>query len=171
MQKPEPGEYNPYFQNYIDLVEEGEFISTLKQNSRDCIAFFNAIPEIKHNYRYALEKWTIREILMHVIDTERSFAYRTFVCARGDHQTILYPMDDHQYMAHTNANARTIENLLEEFTAVRRNSEILFEHLTEEQSRFKGNAGEHNITARALGYIIIGHLMHHLNIIKTRYLP
>ena len=89
MNRPEKIEYNPYFQSYIDLVELGDFQEIFTKNTKQTIDFFNSIPLEKHNYKYGIDKWTIKEVLMHIIDTERVFAYRTLVCLRGDNKTSL----------------------------------------------------------------------------------
>lgn len=170
MKKPDTSEYKPYFQRYIDLVKEGDFLAELKENKTETIAFFKSIPENKHNYRYAEKKWTVKEVLMHMIDTERGFSYRILVCARGDGNTPLHPMDEDFYAANVDVTNRSMDSLLQEFETVRKGVTFLFENLTEAQSKFKGNNITHPITARALGYILIGHVKHHNNVIKERYL-
>lgn len=170
MNRPEEIEYNPYFQNYIDLVEVGDFNNVFNHNTQHTIDFFSSIQNDKHNYKYADNKWTIKEVLMHIIDTERVFAYRTLVCLRGDDKTPLYSMDDNLYASNIEVTHRTMESLLEEFKIVRANSNLLFENVSEEQSKFLGNGVTHNFSARALGLIMIGHILHHIKIIKERYL-
>lgn len=170
MNRPEHTEYNPYFQNYIDLVKSGDFKSVFTENTRDTIAFFKSIPAVKHNYKYGIDKWTIKEVLMHIIDTERVFAYRTLVCLRGDNTTPLHSMDDNLYASNIDVTHRTMDSLLDEFNVVRGNSALLFENVTEEQSRFLGNGVTHPFSARALGYIMMGHILHHINVTKARYL-
>ena len=107
---------------------------------------------------------------MHIIDTERGFSYRTIVCIRQDDKTPLYGMDEDFYANNVNVTDRTIESMLDEFEAVRKAFRILFENCTEEQSKFLGNGIGHKISARALGFISIGHTKHHLNILRERYL-
>ncbi len=170
MKKPESSEYNPYFQKYIDLVPENDFIAELKKNKTDTIRLFNSVPFEKHDYRYAEKKWTIKELLMHIIDTERVFSYRTLVCVRGDHKTSLYSMDEDLYAANVNLSHRTMESLLQEFESVRNSVTFLFEYLTPNQYTFLADAITHPISARALGYILIGHVIHHNNVLKERYL-
>lgn len=170
MNKPENTEYNPYFQNYINLVETGDFHAVFNRNTQQTVEFFSTIPKEKHNYKYADNKWTIKEVLMHIIDTERVFAYRTLVCLRGDDKTPLFSMDDNLYASNIDVTARTMDSLIEEFKIVRANSNFLFENVSEEQSKFLGNGVTHNFSARALGPIMIGHIVHHMNIIKERYL-
>jgi hypothetical protein len=112
MKKPEAIEYKPYFQQYIDLVNQGDFLEELEKNKTETIEFFKSIPENKHNYRYAKKKWTIKEVFMHMIDTERGFSYRVLVCARADGQTPLYPMDEDMYAANVDVTNRTMESLI-----------------------------------------------------------
>ena len=170
MNRPEKTEYNPYFQNYIDLVEAGDFHEVFSRNTQDTVDFFSKIPKDKHDYKYADNKWTIKEVLMHIIDTERVFAYRTLVCLRGDHTTPLHSMDDNLYASNIDVTSRTMEHLVQEFQVVRNNSNLLFENVTEEQSKFLGNGITHSFSARALGVIMMGHILHHINVLNERYL-
>lgn len=170
MNRPEKIEYNPYYQHYIDLVDEGELIVLLRNNSELLPAYFNRIPIEMHNFNYAPNKWTIKEVLMHITDTERVFAYRTLVCARGDNFTPLHSMDDGLYASNIDVRDKSMQALIDEFIIVRQNSDILLSNLSEAESKFLGNGITHNFTARALGYIMIGHVLHHINIINERYL-
>lgn len=169
MQRPEPEEYNPYFSRYISLVPEGNFMQLLKANSADILNFFSNIPEEKHNYRYAEGKWSIKDILMHITDTERVMMYRALVAARGDDTSILCNMEEDLYAANVNVNSRKLESILAEFTSLRTSTEIFFENLDEAASMFKAKTETHPITARAIGYILIGHPIHHINTINERY--
>lgn len=170
MNKPQAGEYNSYFQKYVDLAGNGNFSDLLEKNTKESLNFFKSIPSGKHTFRYADKKWTVKEILMHIIDTERVFAYRALVCSREDSATVLYSMNEDWYAAHTNVTDRSMDSLVDEFLIVRKNTEILFKYIGEEQSKFMATIGKDKITARALGYIMIGHVMHHSNVIKERYL-
>lgn len=170
MQRPASGEYNPYFQGYIDLVPEGDFLELLKLNSAAAISFFERIPAGKHNYRYAEGKWTIKELLIHITDAERVFSYRALVAARGDNKTPLHPMDDQLYVQQALVQGRIYDDLVAEFKAVRSATEKLFESMAESQTVFKADGVSAPVTARALGYIIVGHMMHHMAVIKERYL-
>jgi len=170
MQRPEAEEYNPYFNRYITLVPEGDFTELLKTNSRNIADFFRAIPHDKHNYRYAAGKWSIKDILMHITDTERVMMYRALVAARGDSTSILCNMDEDLYAANVNVSARSLESILAEFISLREATEIFFENLDEESSKFRAKTETHPITARAVGYILIGHPQHHIEVIKSRYL-
>lgn len=170
MQKPATTEYNPYFQRYIDLTEEGDYMEMLRKNTADTASYFSAIPADKHEYRYAEGKWTPKEVLMHLMDTERVFNYRALVAARGDSETPLHKMDPDLYVKGVDVSGRSMESLLIEFLAVRSATELLYANMTGEQSARVGNNIAFPITPRALGYIIIGHIHHHINILNERYL-
>ena len=170
MKKPEPSEYHPYYNGYVQLVEDGNFLQILKENSLQVKSFFGSIKKEKQDYRDEPDKWSIKQVLMHLIDTERVMAYRALTVARGDTHTALPGMDENLFAAHANVTGRTIEDLLNEFLVVRENTSLLFGYMNDAESAQVGNVLAHAITPRALGYIIIGHAQHHLNIIKQRYL-
>lgn len=170
MKFPEKTEYNPVYQTYIDLVGEENFFGQVDNITNETVELLNSISKEKLNYKYADDKWTIKEVLMHIIDTERGFSYRAIVCLRNDDKTPLYGMDEDFYAKNVNVTNREIDSMLEEFKIVRKGFRILFENCTDDQSVFLGNGIGHKISARALGFISIGHTKHHLNIIKERYL-
>lgn len=170
MNRPNVNEYDPYFQRYLDLVPEGDFTSLFQQGTQAVIEFFGDVPLKKHDYAYASGKWSVKAVLMHMIDTERVFAYRALVTSRGDSATQLQPFDEDAYAAAVDVSGRTMESLMEEFLAVRRSTSLLFEHMTDAQSALLGKGPTHAISARALGFILIGHVQHHLGVIKERYL-
>ena len=169
MQKPLAEEYAAGYQKYFDLVGEGDYLSLLRQNSTDTIAFLEKLPNEKLDYRYAEGKWSIREVVMHIIDTERVFSYRGLVAARGD-TSPHYRMDEELYARNVDVSRRTLQSLISEFKAVRTSSERLYEHITDEESKLQCNVVTHPMTARAIGYFLIGHTQHHLNVIRERYL-
>ncbi len=169
MQKPEAKEYNPYFSRYISLVPEGNFLQLLKANSADILNFFSNIPEEKHNYRYSEGKWSIKDILMHITDTERVMMYRALVATRGDNKTVLPNMEEDLYASNVNVNNRQLESILTEFRTLRDSTEIFFENLDDNASKIMAKTESYPISARAVGYILIGHPMHHMKTIKDRY--
>jgi uncharacterized damage-inducible protein DinB len=169
VQKPLAEEYAAGYQKYFDLVGEGDYLSLLRQNSTDTIAFLEKLPNEKLDYRYAEGKWSVREVVMHVIDTERVFSYRGLVAARGD-TSPHYRMDEELYARNVDVSRRTLQSLISEFKAVRTSSERLYEHITDEESKLQCNVVTHPMTARAIGYFLIGHTQHHLNVIRERYL-
>lgn len=166
--KPEAENYNPYFGRYINLAFEhpGE---SLNENGQELVRFFLSIPENKWEYHYAPDKWTPKEILMHLIDTERVFAYRALVCLRND-KSELPSMDENHYAANITVGHRTIDDLCEEFSLVRNSTIRLFDNATMEQCSLVGNAGGFPITASAVYYMLIGHFYHHQKVIVERYL-
>lgn len=170
MNKPLPSEYHPFYNGYIQLVPEGNFLQLLKSNTLQVNAFFSGIKKEKHDYRYATDKWTIKQILMHLIDTERVMAYRALTVSRGDNTSQLPNMDENLFASNVSVAGRSIEDLLNEFMVVRDATSLLFGYMTETQSTFTGFVLGHIITPRALGFVIIGHADHHMNIIRQRYL-
>jgi uncharacterized damage-inducible protein DinB len=170
MQKPLSNEYHPNYQKYFDLVSEGDYLDLLRQNSTETVRFFEAMPTEKLDYKYAAGKWTIKEVLMHMIDTERVFSYRAFVTARGDTATPHYRMDEELYAKNVDVSQRSLQSLISEFKAVRSATEALVENLTDAQSKALCNVVTHPMSVRAISYFMIGHIQHHRNVIEERYL-
>ena len=133
------------------------------------IRFVQNIPMDKFDYRYAEGKWTIKDIIQHVIDTERIFAYRALRISRND-TTPLPGFEENDYVENTKANERGIQDLLAEFSAVRYATLFLFKSFSEEQLKRMGTASGTAISVRAIGFIIIGHQKHHQNVFQERYL-
>jgi hypothetical protein len=169
MARPQPADFAPFYQNYVNLVEAADLQSAFSQYNQPIKSFFNQLPEAKGNFAYADGKWTVKEVLQHVIDTERIFAYRALCIARKD-KTAFPGFDENQYALHSNANGRTLTDLQIEFSAVRHTTNLLFQSFFEEQLAEAGTASNHTITVNALGFIILGHLLHHKNILEQRYL-
>lgn len=170
MQFPEKKEYHPLFQEYLNLVHPENFFPQFNDATKHTIEVFQKMDSQTLNYRYAEGKWTSQEILRHLIDTDRSFSYRAMVCLRMDSETLLYGMEENLYVQNAIVKNQSVKNMLEEFETVRKSFRMLFENCTEEQARFLGKGINHGITARALGYISIGHTLHHLQILEERYL-
>ncbi len=167
MQKPQAGDYNPYFQRYIDLIHR-EPLKELLRSMHMMQALLTTISEEQGEYRYAEGKWSVKEVLMHIIDVERVMAYRALCASRGDKQQ-LPPFDDQEYVAHSGVAQRSLESLLEEHQAVRLASIKLLEGLSNEMLDCRGNSGNHFITARAIAFIIAGHEQHHFGVLQERY--
>ena len=170
MSKPQKEEYNPYFQTYINSIGEGNLVDLLHKNTLDTVEFFTAIPVEKQTYRYAENKWSVKDVFRHLIDTERIFSYRAIVCIRRDGKTPLSGFDQEEYAKNSSTEQTSMDNLIHEFVAVRDAFVFLFKNNPPENLSFLGNGGSHAISARALGYITIGHTNHHINMIKERYL-
>jgi uncharacterized damage-inducible protein DinB len=169
MQRPEANEYRAAYQKYFDLIPNGDYIDMLEQNKIETVGFFDSIPPQKHDYRYAEGKWSIKEVLMHIIDTERVFTYRALAAARGDAAPV-YRMDEELYAANVDVSDRTTGDLISEFKAVRKATEFLFRNMTDEQSKRFCNVVTHPMSARAIAYFIIGHVLHHVGVVRSRYL-
>jgi len=169
MQRPAADEYAVGYQRYFDLVSDGDYLTLLRQNSSETVDCFEGIPEEKLDYRYAVGKWTIKEVFMHIIDTERVFSYRGLAAARGD-ASPHYRMDEELYAGNVDVSQRSRQSMILEFAAVRASTEQLYAYLTDTQSKLRCNIVTYPMTARAIGYFLIGHVRHHLNIIEQRYL-
>ncbi|MDB9782161.1 DinB family protein [Winogradskyella sp.] len=162
-------EYNSYYTNYINTATDKDIVKGLNANLVSVVAFYNSIPKDKHNYAYAEGKWTIKDILLHIIDTERIFAYRALRIARKD-KTPLSGFDQDAYVIESNTSTRTLASIIAEFETVRKATIILFENFSATTLLDVGIASGSNVSVRALGYIITGHENHHNRIIKERYL-
>ena len=167
--RPAADEYNPYYARYISKVPEGDITQTLTSQLMSTLEFLETIPESKGDHLYAPGKWTVKEVLLHVIDAERIFAYRALRIARGD-ATPLASFEQDDYVPMSRAGERTVRDLAEELGHVRRASIALFEHLDEEAMARRGTASNAPVTPRALAYIIAGHEVHHVAILREKYL-
>lgn len=168
--KPEPGEYAPYAIMYIGLLpDDGLILKYLEDNLRTTTDFMRALPHEKLYYRYAEGKWTIKEILAHLIDDERIYAYRALRFARND-QTELPGFEQDAYAVESGANERSLDELLEEIAAVRKSTIALFNSFDDRVLTRHGVASGNVMSVRAIAYHIAGHELRHLNMIKERYL-
>lgn len=162
-------EYSNFNATYIKAAANVELIEELEICLHDFIRFVQNISMDKFDYRYAEGKWTIKDIIQHVIDTERIFAYRALRISRND-ITPLPGFEENDYVENTKANERGIQDLLAEFSAVRYSTLFLFKSFSEEQLKRMGTASGTPISVRAIGFIIIGHQKHHQHIFQERYL-
>jgi uncharacterized damage-inducible protein DinB len=169
MSRPDSNTYPPIFHTYIKLVDEPDIGTALSNHSALAESFFKSIPEEKRQYRYGEDKWTIQEVLQHIIDAERIFLYRALAFARKD-PNILPSFEETDYAAESNANKRKWDELVAEFSAVRKSTQFLFGSFSEEQLDLTGRASNYQMSVKAMGYAIAGHATHHIHIIKERYL-
>lgn len=169
MPKPIKGTFPPYFSNYIDKVSEDNLADAFKNQQALVDDFFDTISEEKSNYAYAPGKWTLKEMLQHIIDGERIFAYRALSIARKEKQS-LPGFDENEYAANSNANSRNWKGLIEEFKLVRKTTELLLKDFSEDVLNQSGISNNHAVTVNAIGFITVGHLYHHVVVIKERYL-
>jgi len=162
-------EYVSYQRIYLDLVPNKPLIDTLEDALQEFVAFFNGIDAEKLNYSYQEGKWTIKELMLHVVDTERIFQYRALRFARAD-KTDLPGFSENDFVSNSNANDRSLTSLLDEFVVLRKSTISLFETFSEDTLLKIGISGGNTMSVRAAGYLIIGHQKHHVNIVKQRYL-
>ena len=166
----QPDEFPAYFAAYLNQVsEEYTLIEELEISVHRFVKFVQNIPLDKFDYRYAEGKWTIKDIIQHIIDSERVFAYRALRFARYD-KTALPGFEENDYVDEANANKRSIQDLLSEMLIVRQATLSLFKSFSQESLLKKGIASNNSVSVRALGYAIIGHQNHHQRVFEERYL-
>ena len=168
MRRPETHEYDPYYETYTSLVE-GNAIDVLDAQPAELKAIFESVPEEKGHFAYSEGKWSIKELLSHLIDGERMFAYRILRISRGD-ATPIEGFEQDGYIENSNANNRCFAELIEEFDLQRRSNMLMLKNIPDDRAEWIGIANDKQISVRALCYILAGHFIHHMNIIKTRYL-
>lgn len=166
--RPLPTTFPSYFNTYIKLIPEENVLTALVINGEKAEAFFSQISEEKSHYKYAVDKWTVKEIVQHVIDTERIFAYRALAIARSE-IAILPSFDENKYAANSRANQRSWTDLTKEFQSVRQSTILLFNSFQPDLLNNSGKINDYQMTVLALGFSCAGHVMHHMEIIRERY--
>ena len=166
--RPAANESAPYYHGYIDQVKYDDAMEGLEVQYFTAIEFFKSIPEEKWDYRYQDGKWTIKEVILHVIDAERIFAYRALRIARND-ATPLPGFDQDIYVPESNAENRSANSIIEEYKTVREATHSLFINMSNEAISRIGTASDNPISPRALAWILLGHEQHHISVIKERY--
>lgn len=166
--RPAPTEYAPYYERYVSLVA-GDVLEALERQGAETAALLGGLSEEQGGARYAPDKWSVKELVGHLIDTERILSYRLLRVARGD-RTPIDGFDQDPYVANSNADARTLRSLAEEFGHVRAATLALARGLDAAAWSRSGVANENEVTARALAHIIAGHETHHVRILRERYL-
>ncbi|MBW1297232.1 DinB family protein [Aquimarina litoralis] len=164
-----PEEYNPYYGTFIDKALKGDIVEGLRDGIPQFVDFVETIPDEKMKYAYDQDKWTIAEVLQHIIDTERIFSYRALRFARKDSNSLM-GFDQDEYVPNSNANTISKEEFIADFKAVRNSSISLYKSFTSEMLTYIGEASGSPMSARAAGYILSGHQKHHLDVIQERYL-
>ena len=162
-------EYAPFYKDYIINLGNVNLHEVLNSSFEDLINSLKSIPEEKLVYRYADGKWTIKELVQHIIDAERVLSYRALRFSRND-PSDLQGFDEDWYVGNSNGNERDFNDILDEFTHLRKANISLFHSFTSEMMPMLGTSNGSIMSVRALGFIIAGHQMHHLNIIKEKYL-
>lgn len=166
--RPEPEEYGDYYQEYIEQVGPGEILEILKDQMHETYTLINSLTAKQAGYRYAEGKWTVKEVLGHMIDSERIFAYRGLCFARNETKP-LPGFDQDAYVEDGNFNDRSTQSLGDEYFSLRNATIVLFDSFSEETLLKRGTANDATFSVRSLAYIIAGHERHHLNVLRDKY--
>jgi hypothetical protein len=167
--KPLVTDVPEYINRYVSQAPDGNFLTFLKESIIDMPVFFESIPEDKWDYAYAEGKWTIKEMVAHLIDTERIFAYRALCFARND-QTHFPSYDEDAYALASEANKRSSASLINEWILLRKSTFALFSSFTPEMMNSLGTASNYKLTPLIIGYTLLGHERHHKKVLEERYL-
>ena len=163
-------EYGGYYDRYIRLSNNASLEDQLRSNAREITDLMDGLSDEDALYRYEENKWTLKEMFGHLIDTERIFQYRALAVARGDSRA-LPGYDHNQYVENANFNSLSVRDLKKQYTDTRNASLSLFLNFTPEEMKKRGIVNNEMFTVRAVGYVIVGHELHHLNTIQEKYLP
>ena len=163
------GDYHSFYEPYVKALGDVDLVEMLEKQLHNFPEFLASIPEEKLSYRYAENKWTVGQVLVHIIDAERVFQYRALRIARGD-ITPLASFDQDAYVPQSNAEGRSLESITEEYKSVRSSSLALFKSFPEKILHRKGTASNSIVSVGALGFLICGHQKHHRNALRERYL-
>jgi hypothetical protein len=167
--RPEPAEYDPYYERYISLVKTDDMVATLQKQAQQTRDLLGKLTADQSEFRYAPGKWSVKEVQGHVNDTERIMSYRVLRIARGD-QTPIEGFEQEDYVTAGKFGRRTMDDLLQEFITIRNATIQLIRHLDEETAERRGTANNKQISARAIVYVIAGHELHHRRILEEKYL-
>lgn len=166
--RPQASEYAPYYDRYISLIQDNDILTTLDQQRRQMVQLLSGLSEADGNFRYAPEKWSAKEVLGHVCDTERIFAYRALRISRGD-TTPIEGFEQDDYVRNGPFGRRPIADAIEDYIAVRRATISLLRNLEEAAWSRRGVANKNEVTVRAIAYLIAGHELHHRRILEQKY--
>lgn len=167
--RPDETEYVPEYGKYVSLVPGGDIVAVLGDQIGETLALLRSIPEERAGFRYEPDKWSIKELVGHLIDSERIFSYRALRFARDD-KTALPGYEQDDYVRNGSFDDQKLEDLAAEFASVRQATVLLFKHLNDEAWARRGSANESEVSVRALVYIIAGHELHHRGVLRDRYL-
>lgn len=170
MKRPEKEEYAEFYAGYVSLVEETDIVSAMEKQIGELENLLSRIGEEKSLYAYAPGKWTIKELVGHLTDSEKIFAYRALRISRGD-QTPLERFEQNAYVENSNFNSTSFADLSEELSAARRSNYLMFKNLPQNAWNNFGTASNFPVSVRALAYIMVGHIRHHSNILREKYFP
>jgi hypothetical protein len=169
MSRPEKNEYGEYYETYVSLVQEADIVPVLERQLEEVNNLLSGISEDRALHAYAPGKWTIKELIGHLTDGERIFAYRALRVSRDD-KTPMEGFEQEGYIENANFNQMPLADLIDEFALSRKANLIFFKNLTDEAWLRTGTASNAPVTVRSLAYIMAGHVRHHVNILQSRYL-
>lgn len=169
MSRPTINDYAPHYHDYVMNVKEDDLQTAFNNQSSTMELFLNAIPEAKAPYVYEEGKWTVKQLLQHLIDAERIFAHRALWFARQS-PAPLSGFDENEFAAIADAGNRSLQSLIDEMITVRKSTACLFNSFSGKELNTAGTANNHSITVNALGFVILGHFLHHKQILEERYL-
>ena len=168
MSRPATTDYGTFFQTYVSLVPEENISAAITSSLQELRLYLSVIPDDKADYAYAEGKWTVKQLLQHVIDAERVFSYRALCIGRGEQQS-LPGFDENVYAANADVKHRSLRELKDEFLAVRQTSSQLFHGFTETMLNRRGISNTSPTTCLAFGFVLLGHWRHHQTVLKERY--
>ncbi|BBH18693.1 hypothetical protein Back11_00380 [Paenibacillus baekrokdamisoli] len=166
--KLEANEFPPYFEQYIKLITEGNIVNILEEQLHEMTSLFSQLTDDQADFRYAEGKWSVKEVLGHITDNERIWAYRILRIARGDNH-VCKSYDENQFAAESSFHLQQIDDLLEEFIVVRRSTIMLLKGLKDKAWLRSGTLYDAKLTVRAAAYVIAGHEKHHRGVLEARY--
>ncbi|HEX7905555.1 MAG TPA: DinB family protein [Chitinophagaceae bacterium] len=169
MPRPDLSRVPDFFHVYVNQVPENDLLTAIKNQTPSFISFLNELPVEKRDYRYAEDKWTVKELLQHIMDGERIFAYRALCFARKD-TTPLPSFDENNYADNSKADKRNWDEMVAEFKLLRQSNELMFNSFDDEQLEATGIASGRPNYVLAMGFIMVGHINHHLRVMRERYL-
>ena len=163
-------EFQKYIQRYLDLVPSKNWLEELQNSEQETLTIYSKLNEESSRFRYAENKWSYKELLQHLIDCERIFQFRALSFSRGELQN-LTGFDEEIYANNSNADTRNLADLIAEFSIVRQSSIYLFKSFSDEMLSNKGFANGNEISVETIGKLVVGHNLHHLNVVREIYLP
>ena len=169
MQRPQPDEYAHFYETYISLVETGDILASLNAQAKETTAVLSRLPESQGDFRYEPGKWSVKQVLGHINDSERIFAYRALRISRNDPKP-MEGFEQNDYVDNGGFEKRSLRGLIEEFGAIRRSTVVLLADLDPDAWHRRGVANQNEITVRSLAWIIAGHELHHRSILRAKYL-
>lgn len=166
--RPVKGDYNDFYQGYIDLIDGEDILYIMNNTNSEIVNTLNSFPQSKGNYRYAEGKWTLKEVIGHMMDVDRVFAFRALSIARGEHN-LLPGFDQDEYVRKANFNDRELFDLTYEYRLLREANFLMYRGFDTSVYQNRGNANGSEVTVLAIMFMTVGHQKHHLGVLKERY--